>query len=66
MPELEIGLADVSELNFDQSFLQCNGQCYAPVHNTRNNTKSQIQNNMVLPSKVWEDFFQKKLLMRGQ
>ena len=21
---------------------------------------------MVLPSKVWEDFFQKKLLMRGQ
>ena len=26
MPELEIGLADVSKLNFDQSFLQFNAK----------------------------------------
>ena len=26
MPELEIGLADVRELNFDQSFLQLNAK----------------------------------------
>ena len=26
MPELKIGLADVSELNFDQSFLQFNAK----------------------------------------
>ena len=38
------------------------GTCFVVTMNNR----LKISNNQMLPSKVWDEFFKKKIFMRGQ